>query len=85
MEHLFARSRGWSAAEMLRLPNAADAALLHCNKDFASGHNGAGRDFPLQTYVLRRSPRPLCAAGDRSELTVMRTTKRPGIAANGCF
>jgi hypothetical protein len=65
---------------MLRFPNAADAALLHCNKDFASGRNGAGRDQPLPFWiqVLRRSPRPLCAAGDRSELTVMSTTERLG-------
>ena len=72
---------------MLRSPNAAEAALLHCNKDFASGHIGAWWDWPLpfEAHVLRRSPKPLRAAGDRSELIVMSATKRPGIAANESF
>src|SRR5437879_2245840 len=84
MKHLFAGTpRNGRRRRMLRSPNAAEAALLHCNKDFASGHIGAW--WGLASHVLRRSPKPLRAAGDRRELAVMSTTKRPGIAANECF
>jgi len=42
MEHLFAeKPRDGRAAEMLPSADVADPALLHCNKEFASGHIGA--------------------------------------------
>src|SRR5260370_42507483 len=74
MEHLFAGTpRNGRRRKMLRSPNAAEAALLHCNKDFASGHIGAWWDWPLpfESHVLRRSPRPLRSAGDRPDLAVL--------------